>query len=71
MAQYRLEQDRGYGWQIAAEAEIPDATTMEQIKVDAMQVANRGPVRAYLDGVLVFEHAKLTRKQAKALGVYA
>lgn len=63
----RIELNRGYGWQVRGEGPIPGCTSMDTIKDQAMRCALNGPVRAYLDGALVFECAKLTRKQAKAL----
>lgn len=67
MATLRIELDRGYGWQVRGEGEVPANTSLDAIKADAMRGALNGPVRAYLDGALVFEHPKLTRKQAKAV----
>jgi hypothetical protein len=64
---YRLELDRGYGFEVRNEGAVPAATSLDAIKADAMRGALNGPVRAFLDGALVFEHAKLTRKQAKTL----
>lgn len=67
MAMLRIELDRGYGWQVRGEGEIPDTITLDQIKDNAMRSALNGPVRAYLNGDLVFECKKLTSKQAKTL----
>jgi hypothetical protein len=64
---YRLELNRGYGFQVRGEGEVPADTGLDTIKADAMRSALNGPVRAFLDGALVFEHGKLTRKQAKAV----
>ncbi len=63
----RIELDRGYGWQVRAEGQIPAGTDLATIKDQAMRSALNGPVRAFLDGDLVFECKKLTAKQAKAL----
>ncbi len=65
MQTLRIELDRGYGWQVRCEGPIPAGTTLDTVKAEAQRCALNGPVRAYLDGVLVFECAKLTNKEAK------
>lgn len=67
MQTLRIELDRGCGWQVRGEGPIPAGTSLDTVKAEAQRCALNGPVRAYLDGALVFECAKLTRKQAKAL----
>lgn len=67
MATLRIEQDRGYGWQVRTEGEIADSTTLDAIKAQAARLALNGPTRAYLNDELVAESKKLTAKQAKAL----
>lgn len=63
----RIEMDRGCGWQVRGEGPIPAGTALATIQAQADRCALNGPVRAYLDGALVYERAKLTRKEAKAL----
>lgn len=63
----RIELDRGYGWQVRGEGPVPAGTSLDTIKAEADRSALNGSVRAYLDGDLVYERAKLTRKEAKAI----
>lgn len=65
--QIKIETNRGIGWQVRAEGMVPADTTLDAVKDQAMRCALNGPVRAFVDGTLVFEHGKLTRKQAKSL----
>jgi len=67
MATLRIELDRGYGWQVRGEGEIPADTSLDAIKAQAARCALNGKVRAFLDGAEVFQTKKLTAKQAKAL----
>lgn len=62
----RIELDRGYGFQVRGEGPIPAGASREVIEREARGSALNGPVRAYVDGVLVFECKKLTKKQAIA-----
>ena len=63
----RIELNRGFGWQVRQAGPAPAGTTMDAVKDHAMRCALNGPVRAFVDGDLVFEHGKLTKKQAKSL----
>lgn len=67
MTTLRIELDRGFGWQVRGEGEIPADTSIEAVKAQAARCALNGKVRAFLDGEQVFECKKLTAKQAKAL----
>jgi len=67
MAMLKIETDRGYGWQVRAEGEVPAGTSLDTIKDQTLRCALNGPSRAWLDGELVFECKKLTAKQGKAL----
>ena len=69
MAHVLIEQDRGYGWQMRAGGEIASDTPnlVERVKDQALRSALNGPVRAFIDGALVFETPKLTAKQARKL----
>lgn len=67
MATLRIELDRGYGWQVRAEGEVPDTTTVEQVRDQAERMALNGPTRAFLNGEMVAECKKLTKKRAAAL----
>jgi hypothetical protein len=67
MATLRIELDRGYGWQVRAEGEVPENTTVEQVRAQTERLALNGPTRAFLNGALVAESPKLTRRRAAAL----
>lgn len=64
MTTLRIELDRGFGWQVRAEGEVPATTTVEMVRDQALRLALNGKVRAFLGGEQVFEHKKLTKKQA-------
>jgi hypothetical protein len=67
MATLKIELDRGHGWQVRAEGEVPENTTVEQVRAQAERLALNGPTRAFLNGELVAECKKLTKKQAERL----
>jgi hypothetical protein len=67
MATMKIELDRGYGWQVRAEGEVPENTTIEQVRAQAERLALNGPTRAFLNGALVAECPKLTKKRAAAI----
>ncbi len=63
----RIENFRNGEWMLRGEGQVPAGTTLDQIKDQANRSALNGPVRAYLNGDLVHEAKKLTKKQAAAL----
>ena len=67
MLTLRIEQDRGFGWQVRAEGEVPATTTVEMVCDQSLRLALNGRVRAFLGGEQVFYHRKLTKKQAAAV----
>jgi hypothetical protein len=52
---------------IRGEGPIPAGTTMDDIKSNTDRSALNHATRALLDGVVVYETAKLTKARAKAL----
>ena len=67
MATLRIENLRDGSWIIRGEGPIPAGTTMDDIKSNTDRSALNGPTRALLNGVVVYETAKLTKIRAKAL----
>lgn len=63
----RIETDRGYGWQVRCEGQVPADISAEKIKAETMRCALNGRARAFLDGKPVFECKKLTAKQAREI----
>jgi len=67
MAILRIENLRDGSWMIRGEGPIPAGTTMDDIKSNTDRSALNHTTRALLDGVVVYETAKLTKARAKAL----
>lgn len=67
MATLRIETDRGYGWQVRQEGEISDSITIDEISAQVSRMSLNGNTRAFLNGEIVAESAKLTAKQAKKI----
>jgi hypothetical protein len=49
----RIEMDRGNGWELRSEGEVPNDATIELITVYLRNYAIQHPHRAVLDGVVV------------------
>ncbi len=63
----RIEMDRGFGWETRAEGPMPADTAAEVIRSQVDRSCIQHPHRALVDGVVVYERSKLTRKEYKAL----
>lgn len=66
MAHLRIENFRFGNWSLRGEGEIPDDTSMEVIKANVDGCALNHESRALLNGVVVYETKKLTKKRAAA-----
>jgi hypothetical protein len=49
----RIEMDRGRGWELRAEGEIPTSTTLGRLEADLRAYAVQWPHRALVDGCVV------------------
>jgi hypothetical protein len=67
MAILRIENFRNNTWMVRGEGPIPSGTTIDDIKSNTDRSALNHATRALLDGVVVYETAKLTKARAKAL----
>jgi hypothetical protein len=67
MAILRIENFRNNTWMVRGEGPIPAGTTMDDIKSNTDRSALNHATRTLLDGVVVYETAKLTKARAKAL----
>jgi hypothetical protein len=66
MTHLRIDFDGGdgQGWRPRAEGEIADDTSVDVIKAQLAGYAIQYPHRAYVNGVLVAEHAGMRRRRA-------
>lgn len=65
MTTLRTENFRNGEWTLRGEGEMPAGTTAEQIAAATERLALNHPARALVDGVVVCEFAKLSRKRGK------
>ncbi len=61
MPHIRIEMDRGAGWELRAEGDVPEAEP-DRVRADLLAYAVLYPHRGYLDGQLVGEAQPVRRK---------
>ena len=63
MATYRIEMDRGNGWEVRGEGSIPDETPVERIERDLRDYALQYPHRALVNGEVVATQLPKVRRR--------
>lgn len=55
MATLRIEMDRGMGWEVRGEGQVPDDITDERVREEVDRYCLQYPHRGFLNGRLVHE----------------